>query len=520
MSTTRSSEKRKRGSYDPKEYQSAVYSAAGTVACPEEEIDEDDEDEDEEGQEGGEEHDVDSEQAAMERILQEQLRAEDEHQHARPIATPKRVRQSSRTLPSSLRTESSVPNARRVAIEAAVASNEVLAQAEEMLASEPKTEANKKRLATIWQARKGNDEVIGKAEVQAHSASRRHPQTRDEKGRGGVAQAVVTDTVGYVTIGAESGSESAEKEEEEEEEEEKPVMEEINVDGDVEIDWSAEEQDIVSPAPTTPRLHPGTRYTEERDTSTAVVEVSRLKHTPVTKQPRPRRNTSNSKHLTTTTRSPKPAHHQSTTNPKPHTTPIVPSLASPPREMDDPWSTLPSAQKWSTNPNLHARELCSATAIRTSLPHEPPYSFQETEISDGLLHLTSSIERFVLTLIPRGAHASHTFFDAGTGDTRVKTSFFESLAVETVKVVSYIASGGPSGVSGWHSLFVEKEKLQALVLGVVGNCVTEQVLRHAFFGGSEEGVAAVRGVEEEMRDADGEFELPCPEREREREREG
>jgi hypothetical protein len=35
--------------------------------------------------------------------------------------------------------------------------------------------------------------------------------------------------------------------------------------------------------------------------------------------------------------------------------------------------------------------------------------------------------------------------------------------------------------------------------------VSEQVLQHGFFGGTEEGVQQVREVEKDMRDSDGEY---------------
>jgi hypothetical protein len=41
MSATRSAEKRKRGTYDPKEYQNAVYGGAETVIYTDDEQDED-----------------------------------------------------------------------------------------------------------------------------------------------------------------------------------------------------------------------------------------------------------------------------------------------------------------------------------------------------------------------------------------------------------------------------------------------------------------------------------------------
>jgi len=115
----------------------------------------------------------------------------------------------------------------------------------------------------------------------------------------------------------------------------------------------------------------------------------------------------------------------------------------------------------------------------------------------------SSIEDFAEEYFSKGAHAGHTTMTAD-GDRFVHKMFFESLTPETAKLINCVASGGPSGVCGWHDLFVNKEKMQALVCAMIGNVLSEQVLQHEFFGGGEEGVGAVRGVVREFRNEDGE----------------
>jgi len=119
----------------------------------------------------------------------------------------------------------------------------------------------------------------------------------------------------------------------------------------------------------------------------------------------------------------------------------------------------------------------------------------------------SGIEDFSKKYSPKGAHASHTSKDKN-GDTLVHKKFFETLLPETAKLINCVASGGPSGLWGWHDLFVNKEKLQALVCAMIGNVLSEQVLQHAFFGGTEEGVRAVSKVQREFRDEDGESTIP------------
>jgi hypothetical protein len=129
------------------------------------------------------------------------------------------------------------------------------------------------------------------------------------------------------------------------------------------------------------------------------------------------------------------------------------------------------------------------------------------------------IEDLARTFFPqqqqrRGAHASSPFGDGddggnNNGDDRVEVvpdgSFYSGLSPDTARVIACVASGGPGGVSGWHDVFVNREKMQALVCGIIGNVVSEQVLQHGFFGGTEEGVQQVREVEKDMRDSDGEY---------------
>lgn len=165
---------------------------------------------------------------------------------------------------------------------------------------------------------------------------------------------------------------------------------------------------------------------------------------------------------------------------------------------------MTSSQKWSINPNLHARELAfDPKLIQSQLPDEPEYAFRDAEIRDGIWQLMSGIEGFAKEWFPRGADLAYVS-ETENSDAVLPPSFYSSLAPETVKVIACVASGGPSGVRGWHDLFVDGEKLQALVCGIIGNVLSEQVFQHCFFGGTEEGVEAVRAVERDMKDEDGE----------------
>ncbi|EOA91452.1 uncharacterized protein SETTUDRAFT_63419, partial [Exserohilum turcica Et28A] len=168
-----------------------------------------------------------------------------------------------------------------------------------------------------------------------------------------------------------------------------------------------------------------------------------------------------------------------------------------------PWSTLSPTEKWRTNPSLRARELGSKTAICNEL-QDPEYALRDAEIQAGMLALRTQMHAF-----------STRFFSGQTGmtdvieDISLPSSFYASLARETVKIIHCIASGGPAGESGWHAFFVDAEKRKMLVCGILGNVLVEQVLGHVFFGGSAEEVGVVREGEKVLRDEDGMFFFPC-----------
>ncbi|KAI4640487.1 hypothetical protein J4E93_008693 [Alternaria ventricosa] len=286
-----------------------------------------------------------------------------------------------------------------------------------------------------------------------------------------------------------------------------------------EIDWSSSGDDLqLSFSPTTSSAGPDMTSTGEIE-----VEVDRLKHIPVGKQPRPRNGPG--RLMTTTTRPTPTRPSPSSPSAKPIITPtITPPPPTQPRpqpsqrtmtppittthppgfEYPPSWPGKTPEERWSTNPNLRARELLSSPhRIRAELPSEPLYAFRDAEIRDGLWGLMSAVEEFAEKYFSKGAHARHTTMTAD-GDRFVHKDFFESLTPETAKLINCVASAGPSGLRGWHDLFVNKDKMQALVCGMIGNVLSEQVLQHVFFGGTEEGVRAVAAVQREMKDSDGE----------------
>lgn len=214
----------------------------------------------------------------------------------------------------------------------------------------------------------------------------------------------------------------------------------------------------------------------------------------------------------------------STTHTAPEPEPEKPEARSAPQSKTNtntaPWSTLSPTEKWRTNPSLRARELGSKTAICNEL-QDPEYALRDAEIQAGMLALRTQMHAFstrffsgqvrreLVTSTPISTCNSKTGMTDVIEDISLPSSFYASLARETVKIIHCIASGGPAGESGWHAFFVDAEKRKMLVCGILGNVLVEQVLGHVFFGGSAEEVGVVREGEKVLRDEDGMFFFPC-----------
>lgn len=156
--------------------------------------------------------------------------------------------------------------------------------------------------------------------------------------------------------------------------------------------------------------------------------------------------------------------------------------------------------EWSTKPNKRALEilgLCAgdvalaAEEIREEL-HEREYSFRDIEIRDGLWQVMDKIERF-----------AKQFFGFEFGDPRKLTRTFSQMLPETVKLIGSIASSGPSGADGWRELFYHEQQRRALVCGIIGKMLVEQVLQHPFFGGSKQDQLDLGDIQDKMHKSDG-----------------
>jgi hypothetical protein len=156
-----------------------------------------------------------------------------------------------------------------------------------------------------------------------------------------------------------------------------------------------------------------------------------------------------------------------------------------------------SATKQDDPPNRLARDII-ARGIRNPAKtiqhefHEPEYAFRDVEIRDGMWALQDMLEDF-----------GNDFFAFITTPAALSDSFFTRFEPETAKVIGCVASGGPGGVRGWHTLFLNVHPRRALVMAIIGNVLVEQVFQHMFFGGIVKHVREVTELQEKHQDEDG-----------------
>lgn len=80
------------------------------------------------------------------------------------------------------------------------------------------------------------------------------------------------------------------------------------------------------------------------------------------------------------------------------------------------------------------------------------------------------------------------------------------LVQENERLIRYIgclAMGGPTGVAGWNTLLGDTTCRQALVLGIIGRSLKENVFSELYFGGGETLSNTLREQEQKQTHQDG-----------------
>ncbi|KAF2006578.1 hypothetical protein P154DRAFT_219732 [Amniculicola lignicola CBS 123094] len=124
---------------------------------------------------------------------------------------------------------------------------------------------------------------------------------------------------------------------------------------------------------------------------------------------------------------------------------------------------------------------------------EPIYAFKDVEIRDGMW---ANMDRIQLLV-------KEFFTWEHQGGNATLRRAFQSMEPETVRVIGCIASGGPGAQEGWRRLFKVGVQRRALVAGIIGNVLVEQVYQHALFGGTKEQLRDLQRIQIKEADRDG-----------------
>ncbi|KAJ4358364.1 uncharacterized protein N0V89_002946 [Didymosphaeria variabile] len=128
---------------------------------------------------------------------------------------------------------------------------------------------------------------------------------------------------------------------------------------------------------------------------------------------------------------------------------------------------------------------------------EPVYSLRDVEVRDMMWQIQDGMEDiagFFKGSLPASWAESKS-------KTLARLYFDEDMRdVSTARVMKCVAGGRWKDEGEWHDIFADTNKRRALVCGIIGNVLVEQVFKHPFFGGDEQTIDALFNVQKELRE--------------------
>lgn len=128
---------------------------------------------------------------------------------------------------------------------------------------------------------------------------------------------------------------------------------------------------------------------------------------------------------------------------------------------------------------------------------EPAYVELHAEVRDELWKIMWEVEDLAKQ------HFSFAI-PANKVDERFSKMCTEYMTPELQLIVDCVAVGGPNAEEGWKELFVDPELRQALVCGIVGNVIVEQVFKTLVFGANDVQKKVVHEIHEKTKNEDSE----------------
>ena len=170
--------------------------------------------------------------------------------------------------------------------------------------------------------------------------------------------------------------------------------------------------------------------------------------------------------------------------------PVLRSLFGTPASIDTPTPLAPPP----TEPQRNDDTAGDDTAASTAPEAEPPYVMADAEARDTLWSLNMEMGKF-----------AEAHFNFQTSQYRV-CKMLTQLHVNDarfVQLVARIASGGPGGIDSWFDLFQKVEFRKALVRGIIGSVLVEQVFKSLYFGAPESVRDPVEAIELQLGNGNG-----------------
>ncbi|KAF9729093.1 hypothetical protein PMIN01_12783 [Paraphaeosphaeria minitans] len=158
-------------------------------------------------------------------------------------------------------------------------------------------------------------------------------------------------------------------------------------------------------------------------------------------------------------------------------------------------------KEWTDAPYDRLRTICEdyptsyLAQVQKEL-QEPMYAIRDVEVRDMMWQLQDGIEEvaalFQATIQPL----------LNTEMSKNLTRIYADQTLPTSRVLRGVAGKDWTDEEGWHDIFASDRKRRALVCGIIGNVLTEQVFKHPFFGGDVRNIDALFDLQRDLRAED------------------
>ncbi|OAG00877.1 uncharacterized protein CC84DRAFT_1262964 [Paraphaeosphaeria sporulosa] len=127
---------------------------------------------------------------------------------------------------------------------------------------------------------------------------------------------------------------------------------------------------------------------------------------------------------------------------------------------------------------------------------EPMYAIRDVEVRDMMWQIQDGVEEVAALFqgtIPLLLNREKS---------KTLTRIYSDRTMSTSRVLKGVAGKGWTAEEDWHDVFASNGKRRALICGVIGNVLIEQVFKHPFFGGDNRNIDALFGLQRDLRAQD------------------